>query len=143
VLGIPVIIVLMAINIAILYIIDFKRKKYKITNYVLLSLVAVFSIHLSLNYINSKKEIEQRYISGRYIINLYKDKTYDVIATSHHIGCHYLGKYNFENNYLILSDEKIAEKTDSQISTKYKFNREEQTFESLEIGFPNLIKEIN
>lgn len=147
---VPAILILILVNIAILYIIDFKRKKYKITNYVLLSLVALFSIHLLLNYVNSKKKIEQKFLvyndftPGTFRVNLYEDETYEVIALhSPEVDCHYTGRYSLNNDYLILDDDEISEKTKYQVSEKYKFNKEKQEYESLEEGFPNMKKEEN
>lgn len=142
---IPFIIILAIINIIILYIIDFTRKRYKITNYVLLSFVFIFSVHIFFNYLNSEKELEQKFLvdgnfSGRLSVYLYKNKTYEIIASSPHVTCHYFGKYNLDKNYLTF-DEEIIEKTTHQISKKYKFNIQKEKFESVEIGFPNLIKD--
>jgi len=142
---VPLLVFLILINIIILYSIDFGRKKYKITHYVLLSLVFIFSVHILFNNLNSEKKLENRFlvdgnIPGRLAVYLYKDKTYEIIASSPHVTCHYFGKYNLENNYLTF-DEEIIEKTTHQISKKYKFNIQKDEFESVEIGFPNLIKD--
>lgn len=142
---VPFIVFLILINIVILYSIDFRRKKYVITNYVLLALFFVFSVHVLFNNLNSEKKLEHRFLvdgnlSGRLTVYLYKNKTYEVIASSPHITCHYFGKYNLENNYLTF-DEEIIEKTTHQISKKYKFNTDKKEFESVEIGFPNLIND--
>ena len=139
---IPFIIILAIINIITLYIIDFTRKRYKITNYVLLSLVFIFSVHIFFNYLNSEKELKQKFLvdDNRLSVYLYKNKTFEIIANSPHVTCHYFGKYNLENNYLTF-DEEITEKTTYQISKKYKFNIIKKEFESVEEGFPNLIKD--
>lgn len=91
---VPFIVFLILINIIILYSIDFRRKKYIITNYVLLALVFIFSVHISLNYVNSEKKLEHRFlvdgnIPGRLTVYLYKNKTYEIIASSPHVTCHY------------------------------------------------------
>ncbi|MCI3936028.1 hypothetical protein MQX03_02385 [Chryseobacterium aahli] len=142
---VPFIVFLILINIIILYSIDFRRKKYKITNYVLLALVFVFSVHVLFNNLNSEKKLGRRFlvdgsIPGRLTIYLYKNKTYEIIASSPHVTCHYFGKYNLDKNYLIF-DEEIIEKTTHQISKKYRFNTNKKEFESVEIGFPNLIND--
>lgn len=138
---IPFIVILAIINIIILYIIDFKRKKYKTTNYVLLSLFFIFSVHIFFNKWNSQKELEQKFlVDDRLVVYLYKNKTYEIIANSPHVTCHYFGKYNLENNYLTF-EEEVIEKTNYQISKKYKFNIIKNEFESVEEDFPNLIQD--
>ena len=72
----PFIGVIALIYIGALYINDYKRKKFRTTNHVVLSLSTLLLINLLIGYIAAQKEIFQKYIpeteNGHYTPTLYK-----------------------------------------------------------------------
>ena len=57
--------------------------------------------------------------SNAWIV-LYEDNTFEVTKSDIEQRCTYIGKYNFENKFLILYDENIEIKTDNNFTDKYE-----------------------
>ena len=143
----PLVTGLIFVNFILIYIYESKNKeKHKVTNLLLIFLVAFFGINLYLNSVQSEKEVKYSgYISpdpqlksNGYEIKLYKDKTYRINEYWHSESRHYFGKYEFENNLLTLHDERISEKTEELLTSKYNYNSIKKYFEPIDKGFPKL-----
>lgn len=143
----PLVTGLLFVNFILIYIYESKNKeKHKITNLLLIFLVALFGINIYLNSTQSEKEIKYScYISpdpqlksNGYEIKLYKDKTYRINEYWHGESQHYFGKYEFENNLLTLNDETISEKTNELVTSKYRYHDIKKYFEPIKKGFPKL-----
>lgn len=143
----PLVTGLLLINFILIYTHESKKKiKHKTTNLLLVFLIALFGVNIYMNIVQSKKEVKYEcYISPNaqlkssgYEIKLYKDKTYEINEYWHGESQHYFGKYKFENNLLTLNDAMISEKTEEQLTSKYKYNAIKKFFEPIEKGFPRL-----
>ena len=141
---IPIISLLILLNIIVLYIIDFKKNTFKITNLTLSVFLFLLGINLIRNYFQSEKKIAHNllvlpnYNVGLrgFAITLFKDNTYEVNGYGNHVSCHYFGNYNLTNDTLKLSDKKISEKTSKQLTNIYIFNKLRNRFEPPETEFP-------
>lgn len=138
---------LIFLNIILIYIHDAKKKiKFTRTNIIVFILIILFGVNLLLNYKQSTKEIELKlYVSNNFMlkqrgyeIKLYRDRTLELNEYWHGESRHYFGKYLLENDQLTFNDENIEEKTDYQITNRYRLDIRTQNFISLEKGFQNL-----
>jgi len=143
---VPTLIIIIILNIIIVYIVDYRNKKFKLTNYVVIFLFLFFGIHLLKNYLKANKEIEKTlYVSPNfntgvkgYEIKLYKDNSYEINSYWQHGSCHYFGDYELKNNKLFFLDKNISKKTNNQIGENYQFNSSKKEFESLRDQYPNI-----
>ncbi|UKB85697.1 hypothetical protein LF887_08755 [Chryseobacterium sp. MEBOG06] len=139
----PLIAGLLVINFVIIYALE---SKHITTNWVFTILILLFGVNLYLNTTQSNKEIwHEYYISPDpqlktrgYELKLYADKTYMLNEYWHGESKHYFGAYEFENDILTLGDKTIEDKTESQMTSEYKYNNATKLFESIENGYPNL-----
>ncbi|PIF45404.1 hypothetical protein CLU96_2409 [Chryseobacterium sp. 52] len=143
----PLLLGLMFSNTILIYINESKKKiSHKTTNLILISFVCIFGISMYINYIQSNKEIVNEYYvspdsqlkTDGYELKLYKDKTYEINEYWHGESQHYFGRYTFDNNILILNDKDIEDKTNTQVTVKYKLKIATKDFEPFEQGSPNL-----
>lgn len=144
---IPLVTGLLLSNVILIYIYESKNKiKHTTTNLLLFTLAVLFAVNIYLNHVQSEKEIEYIcYVSPNhqlkskgYEVKLYKDKTYRINEYWHGESQHYFGKFKFENNLLTLNDSMISEKTEEQLTSKYKYNAIKKYFEPIEKGFSRL-----
>jgi len=141
---IPTLITIILINVVILYLIDYRKGSFKITNRTLLILLSLTGLTLAANTIHSRKEIKYHLsvkpnynvgVKG-FEIKLYEDQTYEISGYWQHGSCHYFGNYELENDTLKIFNRNVSEKTQNQMTTHYQFNRHQQLFEPIEEGYP-------
>jgi len=127
------------LNIAILYYHDFKKKKYKTTNQVLLFLFSIFTINILFGYLLSKREpsyiLEPNVEYNNLKIKLFKNNRYELYKQYNHGGCTYVGNYIFENDTLNFQDSKIEKQSENVITEKYKYNTSKKKFEPLKNNY--------
>ena len=144
---IGIIAVLIFLNFVIIYIYESKSKtKHRSTNVLVIIFLLLITLNIFFNYLQFKKEIwKEYYVPNNYFlkvkgyeIKLYKDNSYEINEYWHGESQHYFGKYNFVNDTLNINDKNIETKTESQLTSQYKFNKYSKEFEPLENGFKNL-----
>ena len=139
---IPAIVILIFINLIILYLIDFKRKKYKTTNKILAFLTFLFLLNLGIGFlpefktITKKVKVESSYAVPEII--LYSNNTYKLLTGYPHGRCFNLGNYKIKNDTLIF-DKKIIKKSQNLISEKYILYSNSKIIKSVDSKFKNLI----
>ena len=140
----PVIGVTLLIYIIALYINDYKRKKFKTTNYVVLILVTMFLINLLIGFLNGEKEVFQKYIpeteNDLYELTLYKNKSFQIRKQMNHGACEAVGKYIIIADTLELdfNNKDIENLYDSTFTFSYKFDNKTKIYEPLKKGFKKL-----
>ena len=106
----PVTFVLIIINIAILYLVDSKHKKFKTTNKVLIYLFCTFIINLIIGFIPNFKTVKNKIkIKSDFQtpeLTLFTNNTYQLKTGYPHGQCFSLGEYLVKNDTLILNDQK-------------------------------------
>ena len=124
---VPILLFLMILNILIIYYYDAKSKKFKNTN----RFITIGIFLITLNFVFDKfyrqksvlKELSMQ--NGNHQILLYENKSAEIIMHSHHVDCHYMGKFELsKDKYLKISAENLINKTNiySDIEVFDKFN---------------------
>ncbi len=139
-----ILIILIAVNIIVLYYLDYKRKiSRNYTHFVLITLSILFGLHIYKNVIHYEKKVSaQFYVSPNfqenylgYNIKLNEDSTFEINEYWHGESEHYFGKYSIVADTLRILDEKIEKKTDNQITFKYFYDKKNHNYKSVEQGF--------
>jgi hypothetical protein len=139
----PFIGVIALIYIGALYINDYKRKKFRTTNHVVLSLSTLLLINLLIGYIAAQKEIFQKYIpeteNGHYTPTLYKNGSFKVRNQMNHGSCTATGHYKMirDTLHLHFNNEDIEKLTDKTFTFSYKLDHPTGTYEPLNRDLKN------
>jgi len=136
----PLLSIIILVNIAILYLIDSKKSKYKTTNYTLIFCFTALTINLligfSPNYKTQKFKIKLQSDYERPELILYLNNTYQLKTGYPHGQCYKLGKYKLINDTLLL-DHEIENKSQNLITRKYLLKND--TLKSLNNEFKDLV----
>lgn len=142
---IPFLILLILINLAILYCVDFyylKRKKgnLKTTNRVVLGLIFIFVVHFSMNYYMDKKEVYfiSNLNNSKGTLILYKNKTFKISMFWNHGSDNFLGNYDLKNNKLTLKKDSLEKITNYKFTYDYVIFPKDKSIKPDEISFENL-----
>ncbi|MPL56360.1 hypothetical protein SDC9_01844 [bioreactor metagenome] len=140
----PIIGVIILIYIIALYVNDYKKKKFKKTNIVVITLLTIFLGNLLIGYINLKKEVFQKYRpeneNDKYELTLYKNQSFEIRKQMHHGACEAVGKYKIIEDTLKLDfkNKNIENLTDSTFTFSYIFDNKTKRYEPLKKGFKSL-----
>ncbi|MBD8019146.1 hypothetical protein [Kaistella pullorum] len=136
----PLLSIIILVNIAILYLIDSKKRKFKTTNTLLIFCLSTLIINLLIgvlpNFKIQKFKIKLQSDFERPELILYSNNTYQLKTGYPHGQCYKSGDYKILNDTLVL-ENKIENKSQNLITEKYLIKKD--SLKSLNKEFKDLI----